>query len=163
MKRQIFFFFLFVLSGQIRAQVVDLDRSRLSQAAFYNYSEEGDITIKVHVWGAVRFPGLYEIPRGSKLSELVSLAGGPQFAERTRRSRRTVRMKLHRPSGEHKPVVYDIEMENQIVVDGEDPVISHGDVLSFESVVEQGFRWRDLFPVVSMVGTLVLIVDSVSR
>ena len=49
------------------------------------------------------------------------------------------------------------------MVDGEDPVISHGDVLSFESVVEQGFRWRDLFPVVSMVGTLVLIVDSVSR
>ena len=162
MKRVLLTIFLIASAGQVQAQVVDLDRSRLSQAAYYNYSEEGDITIKVHVWGAVRFPGLYEIPRGSKLSELVSLAGGPQFAERTRRSARTVSMKLHRPSGTDKPVVYDIEMENQIVVDGEDPIITDGDVLSFESVVKQGFRWRDLFPVVSMVGTIVLILDRVN-
>ena len=159
MKRFLLFILLVIMAGDAIAQVVDLDRSRLSQAAYYNYSEEGDITIKVHVWGAVRFPGLYEIPRGSKLSELVSLAGGPQFAERTRRATRTVNIQLHRPDGLEKPVIYNIEMENQIVVDGEDPTVEDGDILSFKSVVTQGFRWRDLFPVVSMLGTIVLIID----
>ena len=35
---------------------------RLKTGAFYNYSDPGDVTIQVHVWGATRFPGLYEIP-----------------------------------------------------------------------------------------------------
>src|SRR5690554_7804228 len=41
-----------------RAQVTDLDRSRYSPAAYYNYSEPGDVTILVSVWGTVRNPGL---------------------------------------------------------------------------------------------------------
>lgn len=148
--------------GNVNAQVVDLDRSRLSQAAYYNYSEEGDITIKVHVWGAVRFAGLYEVPRATTLSELVSLSGGPQFGERNRRSTRLVELKLHRKDGKAKTIIYQTQMENRIVVEDEDPTLSDGDVLTFEATLRQGFQWRDLFPIVSMVGTIVLIFDRVN-
>lgn len=162
MKRILFSIFLMVLAGHTQAQIVDLDRSRLSQAAYYNYSEDGDITIKVHVWGAVRFSGLYEVPRGTSLSELVSLAGGPQFGERNRRATRSVDLKLHRNNGATRMVVFQTQMENQIVVEDENPVLSDGDVLTFEATIRQGFQWRDIFPIVSMVGTVVLILDRVN-
>ena len=143
----------------VTAQVIDLDRSRLSTAAYYNYSEQGDVTIKMHVWGAVRFPGLYEIPRGTRLSELISLTGGPQLGVRSRRSSTIISLKLHRESGGERTVIHQLEMENQIVVQGADPQVEADDVLSFEVITQQGFRWRDVFPIISMVGTIVLILD----
>jgi|FLOH01.1.fsa_nt_gi hypothetical protein len=144
------------------AQVTELDRSRLSTAAFYSYSEPGDVTIRVHVWGAVRYPGLYEIPRGSKLSELVSLSGGPTVGERAKKSTRTVELKLHRNDGNMRQVIYQTTMQNEIVVRTEDPVLQADDVLSYEAVLKQGFQWRDVFPIVSMVGTIVLIADRIT-
>ncbi len=154
-------FLLTVISAT--AQLSDLERSRLNTAAYYNYTEQGDITIKVHVWGAVRFPGLYEIPRNSNLSELVSLAGGPTFAERNKRSTRVVDVRLHRFTGAERDVVYSTRMENQIIVRDEDPSLLDGDVLTMEAVVRQGLSWRDVFPIVSMVGTMVLIADRVGN
>lgn len=139
-----------------------MDRSRLNTAAFYNYSEPGDVTIKVHVWGSVRFPGLYEIPRGTKLSELISLSGGPNIGERAKKSTRTVDLKLHRVDGNDRLVIFQMLMENEVVVTSEDPVLLTDDVLSYEAVLRQGFQWRDVFPIVSMVGTIVLIADRLS-
>ena len=162
MKRLLLFALLFLLSIAASAQISELDRSRLNQAAFYNYTEPGDVTIKVHVWGAVRFAGLYEIPRGASLSDLVSLAGGPQFNERSKRSTRSVGLKLHRNDGVGKSVIFQTLMENEIVVRDEDPTLMEGDVLTFEATIRQGFQWRDLFPVVSMVGTIVLILDRIN-
>lgn len=163
MIRHIFYFMaLALLVGVVSAQPSELDRSRLNTAAFYNYTEPGDVTIKVHVWGAIRFPGLYQIPRDTRLSELLSLAGGPQFAERSQRSTRSVDMKLHRANDGVRDVIFRSQMTNEIVVREEDPVIQNGDVLTFEATIRQGFRWRDLFPIVSMVGTLVLIIDRVA-
>lgn len=162
MRRISVFLLVTLIVVQAQAQSSDFERSRLSQAGYYNYSEQGDITIKVHVWGAVRYSGLYEIPRGSLLSELVSLAGGPDFEERSHRSSRTVNLRLHRSDGASRVVIFQTEMKNEIVVQTEDPELSDGDVLTFEAITRQGFRWRDLFPVVSMVGTIVLIVDRLS-
>lgn len=143
-------------------QNTDLDRSRLNTAAYYNYSDPGDVTIQVHVWGAMRFPGLYEIPRDTRLSELVSLAGGPQLPERARRSRRNVHFQLHRLTEQTRSVVLDLHMENQVVVSELDPVLQSGDVLSVESVVRQTFSFRDLFPVISAAATLALLIDRIS-
>ncbi len=151
---------LVVGSNYVVAQT-ELDRSRLSQAAYYNYSEQGDVTIKVHVWGAFRFPGLYEIPRGTTMSQLVSLSGGPLIGERAHRSKRTVNLKLHRSDGNTRSVIFQTKMENEIVARTEDPPLMDGDVLSSEAVFKQSFQWRDVFPIVSMVGTIVLIADRI--
>jgi len=134
----------------------------MSTAAFYKYSEPGDVDIKVHVWGAVQYPGLYEIPRGTQLSEIFSLAGGPLLRERSRRSTRILSFKLHRMAGEERQVVYQRTMENEITVEGDDPVLMDDDILSFESVGRQGFSWRDSFPIVSMTATLVLLFERLS-
>lgn len=162
LKRILFVGLLWVLVLPVMSQVVDLDRSRLSTAAYYNYSEQGDVTIKLHVWGAVRFPGLYEVPRGTRLSELISLTGGPQLGARSKRSKTEISLELHRIMDGQRTVVHQVQMENEIVVQGEDPEVQGEDVLSFEVVTQQGLRWRDLFPVVSMVGTIVLVIQRVS-
>ena len=50
-------------------------------------------------------------------------------------------------------------MENQIVVTTEDPVLQSGNVRSVESVVRQGFSWRDVFPIVAAVVSVTLMVE----
>lgn len=145
------------------AQIDQFERSQLNTAAFYNYSSSGDVTITMHVWGTVRFPGLYEIPRGTRLSEVISLAGGPQFPERNRRSNRTVKLQLHRNTGTNLEVKYEAEMANEIVFLETDPIVEQGDFLSFEAVVRRGISWRDIFPIVSMVGTLTIMVDRLAE
>ena len=56
-------------------------------------------------------------------------------------------------------MVFQTVMENQLVVEDSDPILSDGDVLSFEAETSQGIGWRDIFPVVSMVATLVVVID----
>lgn len=153
---------LLAVASGVRAQDSDLDRSRLNTAAYYNYSDPGDVTIQVHVWGSMRFPGLYEVPRDTRLSELISLAGGPQVPERARRSVRNVQLQLYRLTDSSREVIMSLEMENQIVVSTTDPVLQSGDVLSAESVVRQTFSFRDLFPIISAAATLALLLDRVS-
>jgi len=162
LKYVLFGLTLLLAAASTHAQNTDLDRSRLNTAAYYNYSDPGDVTIQVHVWGAMRFPGLYEVPRETRLSELISLAGGPQVPERARRSVRRVQLQLHRVTDASREVIMDVQMENQIVVSDADPVLQTGDVLSAESVVRQTFSFRDLFPIVSAAATLALLIDRVS-
>lgn len=146
-----------------RAQVTDLDRSRYSPAAYYNYSEPGDVTILVSVWGTVRNPGLYEVPRGTTLSTLFSVAGGPSVAQRTRRQTRIIEMRLVRTDGGERRPIFHSEMENDIIVANEDPVLEAGDVLTVETVVRQGFGWRDVATIVGSGASLALIVERLTR
>ena len=162
MKPLLFGLLLVFTAVSTAAQNSELDRSRLNTAAYYNYSDPGDVTIQVHVWGAMRFPGLYEIPRETKLSELISLAGGPQIPERARRSVRRVQLQLHRLTDTSREVVMNVEMENQIVVSDADPILQSGDVLSAESVIRQTFSFRDLFPIISAAATFALLIDRLS-
>ena len=154
---------LFGVSSASAQDPTNLNRSRLNTAAYYNYSEQGDVTILVHVWGALRYPGLYEVPHGTRLSVLFSLAGGPQIGERSKRSKRTVDVKLVRVLGGERGVIYETSMENQIIVTNEDPVLQSGDVLSVESVIRQGISWRDVFPVVAAVASLALAIDRINN
>ncbi len=47
-----------------------------NQGAYYDYSDQNGINIKVAVWGYVIFPGKYTIPIRSDIKDLISYAGG---------------------------------------------------------------------------------------
>ena len=141
------------------AQIIDFERSRYSPAAYYNYSEQGDVTILVNVWGTVRNPGLYEIPAGSTMSTLFSLAGGPRVDPRDTKTRRTVTARLIRGG----QVQLETVMENEILALHEDPVLIEGDMITSETVLKRGVTWRDLFPVVAAVASVALAVERISR
>ncbi len=141
----------------------ELERSRYSPAAYYNYSEPGDVTILVNVWGTVRNPGLYEVPRGTTLSTLFSVAGGPSIAQRRRRESRTIEVRLVRNEGGGRHPIFHSVMENEVVVAEDDPVLQEGDVLTVETVTRQGVSWRDLFPVIGAAASMALIVERLTR
>ena len=148
-------------AGDLRAQsTLEQERSRYSQAAYYNYVEPGDLTILVNVWGTVRNAGLYEVPQGTHLSTLFSIAGGPAIGERHRRDRRSIVIHLSRAKPEGaREVVYEATMDDEIFAMEEDPVLQEGDVLTVETIVRQRLSWRDVFPVVAAVGTVALTVE----
>ncbi len=65
-----------------QGQDVQLGRDNLQQlrnnpGALYDYSDPQSVNIKVAVWGFVKFPGRYIVPVNTKVSDLLSLAGGP--------------------------------------------------------------------------------------
>jgi len=103
------------------------------------------------------------VPKGTKLSELFSLAGGPQVGERFSREKRTIDVKVVRAVGAARNVAYETSMENQIVITSEDPVLQSGDVLSVESVLRKGITWRDVFPVVAAVASVALAIERITE
>jgi protein involved in polysaccharide export with SLBB domain len=153
-----FIFMLFALPASAQT-MSELDRSRYSPAAYYNYSEPGDVTILVNVWGTVRNPGLYEVPRGTTMSTLFSVAGGPSITPRMRHQRRTIDVKLSRNTGSQRETILHTVMDNDIIVTDQDPVLQVGDVLTVETVTRQGFSWRDAFPIIGAVASIALIVE----
>lgn len=157
---------LFVAAGasESHAQVQnELIRSRYSPAAYYNYAEEGELTMLVSVWGTVRNPGLYEVPEGTHLSTLFSVSGGPSVSQRTRRQERTINIRLVRDVGGEREVIFESIMRNDIIVEDADPLLLEGDVLTVETVVRQGFGWRDLATIVGSGASLALILERLTR
>jgi polysaccharide biosynthesis/export protein len=49
----------------------------LSSGSFYNFSDKNKVNIEVNIWGFVRNPGKYLIPKGCSVQDLISYAGGP--------------------------------------------------------------------------------------
>ncbi len=140
------------------AQVVDFERSRYSSAAYHNYSEPGDVTILVNVWGTVRYPGLYEVPSGTTMSTLFSLAGGPRVDPREKRVSRKVTARLVRNGS----VMLETVMDNEILSLANDPVLAEGDMITSDTVLKRGLSWRDVFPVVAAVASVALAVERIS-
>lgn len=148
-----------IAAGQGR----DPSLSQANYAAFYSYSEPGDLTIRVSAWGAVRFPGLYEIPRGTDLQSLFSLSGGPQLGERERRSKRNMTIELFRDIDGQRQLIYRQQMENDITGMDSNPVLEDGDVLSVQSVTRRTFSVRDIFPILSAALTTVILIDNLQN
>lgn len=150
------------LVSTVQAQVVtDFDRSRFSPGGYYNYTETGDLTVRVQAWGSVRYPGLHEVPRETRVSTLLSLAGGPVLAERRRQDERTIRVRFYRTeAGGQMNLVFDQQMTNDLSALEQDPLLQEGDVLVVDSVLKVGYTWRDYLPIASVVASVgVLIVQ----
>ncbi len=44
---------------------------------YFDYSDPNKVNIEVNVWGYVKMPGKYIIPKGTSSIDLISYAGGP--------------------------------------------------------------------------------------
>lgn len=145
------------------AQIAD---ASLNRAAFYRFAAPNDVVVAVSVWGDVRYPGYYEVPRGTTLSALLSMAGGPANSRRTNRQRVRTQIALNRPRSESTDAleqIYVSEATNDIPALDQQLVLQGGDILSVETVTRTTFSWRDIFPIVGAIGSVVLIVDRLAR
>ena len=80
------FFKIFVLTilcipalslSQVDRQKVGNDILGTQQGGYYNYGDKDKVNIEVNIWGFVRYPGKYLIPKGSTVMDLISYSGGP--------------------------------------------------------------------------------------
>lgn len=149
---------LFTPIASAQAPTPDFDRSRYSPASYYNYSQPGDITIHVNVWGTVRNPGLYEVPQQTTLSTLFSLAGGPAVTPRDRREERSIKIRLTRRQGDTPVVIFENTMEDGIFATREDPILQAGDVLTVETITHRPFSWREALPIISTAASVGIMI-----
>ncbi len=165
MTRYLFLVLLMIgiAGGTVQAQT--LDGFSGNSGAYYRFADPTDITIDLKVWGAVSNPGLYEVRQGMRLSTLLSLAGGPQGAERTARTRTTLTIRLWRPQPNGGPyqAIFEIQMQDEILVLNDDPVLLSGDVIVADEVVKQLFNWRDGLAILTSVGTFILIIERLAE
>ena len=68
--------FIVSVSANISAQESD-GNTFMNRASQYYLGDKDEILIKVNVWGYVKGPGQYLVPRHTDLISLISFAGGP--------------------------------------------------------------------------------------
>jgi hypothetical protein len=150
---------LLAFGSEAQAQLVD----QTNRAAVYRYAEPGEPTMQVRVWGAVRAPGLYLVPRQTDIIGLLALAGGPtQFAD-TPNIERTVTIQLAREGPEGRDVLFDLPMPQLMRTTGSLPELRDGDVLSVDVESRQRFGWRDGLQIFTSVGTVAVVVLNIIR
>lgn len=145
-------------SGQV---VNELERSRYSPAAYYNYSEPGDVTMLVNVWGSVRNPGLYEVPVDTRLGAVLSLAGGPSSGSTRWNQRQRTTLRIIRPLEGGEEVVFERVLEDALFVPTVNPELQDNDTVTVEQFTKELFTWRDALSIVSASATFALLVDRV--
>lgn len=83
MKKLLSIIVLIVLAQNLVAQTNDV---RLGaqytgqyqrQGGLYDYSDPETINMRVSIWGFVKYPGRYQVPIYTSVSDLLSYAGGP--------------------------------------------------------------------------------------
>lgn len=63
--------------GQDDRERIGEDEITLTGPNYYNYSDKNKVNIEVSLWGFVKNPGKYLIPRGTTVLDLITLGGGP--------------------------------------------------------------------------------------
>jgi hypothetical protein len=78
------------------------------RAAFkYTFSQANDaLLMSIRVWGEVRNPGIYEVPIGMDLIELLSCAGGPSDKAKLTKVRL---IRTHQETGDPVVLIVDVE------------------------------------------------------
>lgn len=83
-KTGLFILTIILLMGlDVSAQTRDFEIGRSNpimnrQGGFYDYADPNAINMMVSVWGYVKFPGRYLVPSYTSVTDLISLAGGPE-------------------------------------------------------------------------------------
>jgi len=137
-----------------------LDYSRASNAAFFNYTRTGDVSVIVNIWGTIRFPGRYELTRGSNLGDAISLAGGPaDTGERPDEFDRIITVSLSRKGIAGREVIFQSELSQIVESSVSLPTLLDDDVLYINTVSTSKANFRNIYlPAMNLVATGLLIV-----
>jgi len=150
-----------------------LDRSPVVAGrgmANYVFTQRGDVPMHVSVWGAVRLGGRYEIPDGTELGQLLSLAGGPgadvrgfiAVADRGGRQqqlRGRTHIRVSRHTGGTNEIVLESRLDNLLEGDMRNFRLQDGDVVMIDQV--QRFNFWDALGIVSVSASVILLLDRI--
>ncbi|HUF10137.1 MAG TPA: SLBB domain-containing protein [Rhodothermales bacterium] len=152
--------FAVVIFEGLSAQATVLDYSRASNAAYFNYTRTGDVSVIVNIWGTIRHPGRYELTRGSNLGDAISLAGGPSdTGERPDEFDRIITVSLSRKGITGREVIFQSELSQIVESNMSLPALLDDDVLYINTVSTSKPNFRSVYlPAMNLVATGLLII-----
>lgn len=139
-----------------------------SNIANYYFAQPGDFTMLVSVWGDVGRSGRYEVPIGTDIGQLLSLAGGPGADVRgvvgsdtwSRRGAGKTIVRLSRlTGGAGREIILEYRIEDLLTLRERDVPLQEGDIIMIDRV--RPFNIWDLFTLLSTSGTLLLLLDRI--
>ncbi len=163
MKRVLFatFVLLATVAATATAQTNALfDYSRASNAAYFNYTRTGDVSVIVNIWGTIRYAGRYELTKGSDLGDAVSLAGGPSdTGQRPDEFDRTITVTLSRQGISGREVIFQSELSQIVESKANLPELLDDDVIYINTLSRNRPNFRNvILPAMNLVATSLLIV-----
>lgn len=130
-----------------------------TNVSYFFFARPGQATVQVSLWGVPR-SGIYEIPDGTDLDKLLTMAGGAPIGTRQENQdppRITIR--LYRPSESREDPVLEVRLEKMLAGDVTYPILQDDDIIVVETVQPvQGFTWRDGLSLVTTTASLTLLV-----
>jgi len=128
---------------------------------YFNYTEPGDITIAINVWGNVRYPSLYVLRHNVGLDEVISYCGSSQETTllSSRRRRSTIVQVSRETATGAREIIYEKDIR-EIVSAPDIPKMLNGDVVMVSVEESEPVYWRDLIPIASLgIATTNLILN----
>ncbi len=135
-------------------------------ANFY-FAKPGDFTMLVSVWGAVGRPGRYEVPVGTDLGQLLSLAGGPGADVRgavssdpySRRASGNKIVRLSRLSGGGREIILEGNIEFLLRLKEQTVPLREGDIVMLDEI--RRFSFWDIITLISSSASVLLLLDRI--
>jgi hypothetical protein len=152
-----------------------------SNVSYFFHAQPGQATVQVSLWGTVRQTGIYEIPVGTELNDLLSMAGGvPETARRKGQDAPTTYIRAYRLTGtatneaasgssqdgsakiaegsKERKRIFEGTLADVLTGEAQPPLLNEDDIIVVETVQpRRGFGWRDALSLASTLGTLTLL------
>jgi hypothetical protein len=131
--------------------------------AFYDLASPDAVKMQVHVWGTIRSPGIYQLPRDTKLSTLFTVAGGYAMQPLERGTRQQTTLRLLRPNGSGYDEVFSAELGRDISPLAFDPTLLSGDILTVETTMRRRVGAREVLSMAGSVASIAYLIVRLSR
>jgi hypothetical protein len=108
------------------------------------------LSIEVHLWGEVTRPGIYRVPLGTNMVELISRAGGPtEFSNLSR-----VKLTHKGPGGTSRIEAVDLARYTEGKASAPIPILGPGDLVTVPRNVR--YAWEST---IRLVGDVVTVAN----
>ena len=143
-------------SARVTGAYGQITKTETSAAPYFYFTERGAPTVRVELWGAVGAPGLYDIRAGTDLRTLLSLAGGPSFADLGLSKQRLDVIIVRGPDDARVPMeIFDATE----IPYGQNPLLRNGDTVYLRSSTKRRFTLRDGITLAASIIGILLTVD----
>lgn len=164
MRRSVVFLLLSIFfAAAASGQSLDRLAETKSNVAYFYHARPGEATVQVALWGTVARPGIYEVPLGTDLDKLLTMAGGAPIQARREGTDATITVRLFRQASSLRTAVYEATLDEMLARPGRYPALQDDDVVVVETTLEEGFQWRDALAIIGSVASVVLVVDRLIR
>lgn len=69
--------FITGIRAQVDKEKVGVEQLVNQNGAYFNFGDRNKVNIEVNIWGYVKYPGKYLVPKGTTVLDLLSYSGGP--------------------------------------------------------------------------------------